>query len=72
VPTFFVLANTQSGTSSLLSFFLEAGLPALTAGVFTGSYLFGKVNSEAYRRALCVLLITLGLVMMVKSVIGDW
>jgi len=47
--------------------YFGAGLPALVTGVLTGSWLFERVDSEAYRKVLYVLLIILGIIMTVKS-----
>ena len=47
-----------------------AGLPALVTGVLTGSYLFHRIESDAYRRVLNVLLVLLGIFMLGKTVIG--
>ena len=54
-------------TSQVLVLF-TAGLPALVTGVLSGSYLFGRVDSEKYRKVLYVLLILLGVLMLVKAV----
>ena len=47
-----------------------AGLPALVTGVLAGSYLFDKIESDAYKKVLNVLLVLLGIFMLVKTVIG--
>jgi uncharacterized membrane protein YfcA len=47
-----------------------AGLPALITGVLGGSYLFGKVDSSAYRKMLSILLILLGVVMLGRAGFG--
>jgi len=45
-----------------------SGLPALVTGVMTGSYLFGRINSDGYRKVLNILLMLLGVVMVIKSI----
>ncbi len=73
---FFLLTSLAAGavqaggglmTARVLHLF-AAGLPAVVTGVLTGSWLFEKVNSEAYRKVLNVLLIILGIFMMMKAV----
>lgn len=56
-------------TREVLALFIS-GLPALVTGVLAGSYLFGKVDSGAYRKVLNVLLILLGVFMLIKAVSG--
>ena len=56
-------------TRQVLIFF-AAGLPALAAGVLSGSFLFSRVDSDGYRKVLHVLLIVLGFVMIGKAVFG--
>ena len=56
-------------TREVLSLF-ASGLSALVMGVFAGSYLFGRVDSGAYRKALNVLLILLGVFMLGKALSG--
>ena len=56
-------------TREVLSLF-ASGLSALVMVVFAGSYLFGRVDSGAYRKALNVLLILLGVLMLGKALSG--
>ncbi len=56
-------------TREVLSLF-ASGLSALVMGVFAGSYLFGRVDSDAYRKVLNVLLILLGVLMLGKALSG--
>jgi uncharacterized membrane protein YfcA len=56
-------------TREVLSLF-ASGLSALVMGVFAGSYLFGRVDSDAYRKVLNVLLILLGVFMLGKALSG--
>ena len=56
-------------TGEVMALFV-AGLPALVTGVLTGSYLFKRVDSGVYRKVLNILLMVLGVVMLVKAVIG--
>lgn len=53
-------------TARVLHLFLS-GLPALVTGVLTGAYLFGRIDSQSYRKVLQILLILLGVFMVVKA-----
>lgn len=54
-------------TDQVFHLFLS-GLPALVTGVFSGAYLFGRIDSHSYRKVLQVLLILLGVFMLLKAV----
>ena len=69
--TSFTAGAVQAGggfmTGEVLSLF-ASGLPALVTGVLAGSYLFGRIGSETYRKALNIGLILLGVVMVIRSI----
>jgi uncharacterized membrane protein YfcA len=64
-----VQAGSGLMTVEVLTLF-ASGIPALVAGVTAGSCLFGRIDSDAYRKNLNVLLILLGVVMVVKAALG--
>ncbi len=53
-------------TPEVLDLFTVGFLPVM-AGVLTGSHLFGRMNTAAYRKVVTVLLLILGLSMLVKA-----
>ncbi|MGD8353212.1 MAG: sulfite exporter TauE/SafE family protein [Pseudomonadota bacterium] len=72
---FFLITSMAAGsvqigaglmTAEVLQLF-AAGIPALVIGVLTGSRLFERVESKAYRKALLLLLILLGMFMLVRA-----
>ena len=62
-----VQAGSGLITPEVLILFIT-GLPALVVGVSAGSYLFNRVDSNSYRKALNIMLIILGVFMMVRAV----
>lgn len=73
---FFLVTSVTAGvvqaggglmTGEVLTLF-ASGLPALVTGVMAGSYLFGRIDSDAYRKTLNVLLILLGVMMVIKLI----
>jgi uncharacterized membrane protein YfcA len=56
-------------TDQVLIYF-ASGLPALVTGVLSGSFLFGRIDSTAYKRTLNVLLILLGIFMVGKAILN--
>jgi uncharacterized membrane protein YfcA len=66
------LAQAVGGlmTGKVLTLFAWS-MPALFTGVLTGSWLFDRVDSGVYKKVLNVLLMLLGVLMLLKAVIGD-
>lgn len=64
-----VIAQAASGvtTVSVLKFFMIS-LPALVLGTYSGSYFYGMIKEEWYKRILLILLAFLGIFMIYKTV----
>ena len=66
VITVFVHASAGLITATVLKCFLVS-LPALALGTLTGSYLYGFVKEETYRKIIFILLAILGLMTIYKA-----
>ncbi|MFP4168307.1 MAG: sulfite exporter TauE/SafE family protein [Desulfonatronovibrionaceae bacterium] len=56
-------------TGKVLAYFL-AGLVSLILGVFAGSRMYGKISETAYKKAISILILLLGIVMVLKFAAG--
>ncbi len=54
-------------TREVLIYFF-AGLASLVLGVFAGTRMYGRINEATYKKAICVLLLILGVLMLAKPV----
>ncbi|MFO7818577.1 MAG: sulfite exporter TauE/SafE family protein [Thermodesulfobacteriota bacterium] len=52
-------------TGEVLAYFF-AGLFSLVLGVFAGSKMYGKISEIAYKKAICILILGLGTIMILK------
>ncbi len=67
-----VIAHFFSGLYSpkILRFF-AASVPALVLGVWLGTRWYGRLSAEAYRRAVCYMLLAMGVVSLGQPIL-DW
>ena len=56
-------------TGQVLTYFF-LGLISLILGVFAGSKMYGKISDIAYKKAICVLILALGVIMVLKFATG--
>jgi len=63
-----VLAHAVGGiTTSLVIHYFVISLPFLVLGTYTGSFFYGMIAEESYKRILLILLFALGIFMICKS-----
>jgi uncharacterized membrane protein YfcA len=66
VTAVFAQAVSGSTTVTVLRFYVIS-LPALTLGTYGGSYFYGKISEEWYRRIMLILLACLGAFMLYRA-----